>query len=82
MLGRMKTDKVRDIASLHEQTVVDAARHAGAYTRRARAAASRPRTGALTNLIVDRAVWREAMKLAGGDGKRITIVSATEVRVR
>lgn len=49
----------------------------GRRTRRPRYA-----DGDVTVVRVHRTVWREAMRLAGGDRSRITVLSPTKVEVR
>jgi hypothetical protein len=80
MLPDMRSDQVRDIARLHEETVRNAHDHLAACPR---AAETRPRsTRAETLVKVHPLVMAQALKLAGGDASRLQIISDTEVRVR
>lgn len=77
-MKRVETD-----ASLHEKTVQNAAQLALEDQRKERALEGRPRTTkAQTIRVVDQRVWRRALGLAGGDARRLEVVSETEVRVR
>jgi len=82
MIASMKRE-VRDVAGLHERTVVDAEQHAQTYARSAgRRSERRPRSGRVDVLTVHPDVLKAALKIAGGDASRLQILSATEVRVR
>lgn len=80
---------VQATASLHEKAVQRVAADSHIY-RRLHPSYPRDRVSYLRavpdlsvhTLTVDRRVWATAMRLAGGDCKRIEIVSETEVIVR
>ena len=67
-------------ASLHEDTVKDAAKHVGAYSskRRGRGPA---KSSSVTRIVVNDQVWRTALALADGDRHRLQVVTDSEVRV-
>lgn len=68
-------------ASLHEKAVQKVARESLTFNRRER---SPGRTLARTtsHIVVNRAVWKAAVKAAGGDKSRLRIIDAVTVVVR
>jgi hypothetical protein len=74
--------RVSKDASLAEKTVQTAAELAQAKHRKERALEGRPRSSKVQIVqVVDPRVWSEALALAGGDARRISVISETEVRV-
>jgi hypothetical protein len=71
------------VATVHEKTVTRAAEHAAQHAVRPARTRSESRQSArlTTSVTVHPDVLRAALKLAGGDASRLTILSATEVRV-
>ena len=73
-------DQFQKTVRVHESTVRAAAT---APTRRRGRGPGRPKVdGPVHTTRVDREVWDRVLTLAGGDPRRIVIISATECRVR
>jgi len=73
--------KVQREASLHEKAVQQVASESITFaaTRRGRGPARNSRV--VTRRLCDPLAWRVALELAGGDAKRLRVLSPTEVRV-
>lgn len=55
---------------------------AGQRRHRPPEAARPPEPGPVTVIKVNPTVWRHALKLAGGNARRLEVIDATHVRVR
>ena len=71
--------KVQREASLHEKAVQRVARDS--LTFPARRGRGPQRNSSVTSRVVDPLAWSVALELAGGDVKRLRVLSPTEVRV-
>jgi hypothetical protein len=72
--------RVERDATVHEQTVKDAAKHVAAYATKPRTRGS-AKSSTVSKVIVNTDVWKTALALAGGDRFRLRVISPTEVRV-
>jgi len=80
MLGQTKFPKV---ATVHERTVQEAQQHADRYARPYRRSSTRsPRVGRVQTMKADELVMAEALKLAGGDARRLQVNRDGSVYVR
>ena len=80
MLG---TTKFPRVASVHERTVQEAQQHADRYARPARTGdPRRPRVGRVQTTKADDEVMAEALRLAGGDARRLKVNRDGSVYVR
>lgn len=78
------TRPLPEVADLHEHTVRAAAYHAATYSRPGRTSdPRRPRSGRVQQVVqVDEAVMAEALRLAGGDARRLKVNRDGSVYVR
>jgi hypothetical protein len=53
-----------------------------AYSTRARRPAISRRAGVVTSTRPDPAVWKAALDLAGGDARRLVVLSSTEILIQ
>lgn len=79
-LGQVQFPKV---ATVHERTVQEAQQHADRYARSSRRGQDRrPRAGQVQTIRTDEDVMAEALKLAGGDARRLQVNRDGSVYVR
>jgi hypothetical protein len=71
-----------EVASVHEKTVQDAQRHADEHQAHRRYSPRRHRGGRVDTFKVDDDVMAVALKLAGGDARRLQINKDGSVYVR